>query len=137
MSDNVYDSYVINLERRPDRLQNFCKKNSDKINVMLAKAIDGRLLEFNQQISINGNPIISKKLTERFSGLKIGEIGCFLSHYFLWKKIATSDKPCIIFEDDVVLCDDFNKKLNSIIEKGVPSNCDVLYLGIWLSLIHI
>lgn len=131
MSNNVYDSFVINLERRPDRLKDFCEKNGDKINVMRAKAIDGRLLEFNEQISIDGNPIISKKLTERFVGLKIGEIGCFLSHYFLWKKIADSDKPCIIFEDDVVLCDDFNKKLNSVIEKGLPTNCEVLYLGIW------
>jgi len=131
MSDNVFDSFVINLERRTDRLEKFCEINKDKIHVMRAKAIDGRLLEFKEQISINDTPIISKELTQRFIGLKIGEIGCFLSHYFLWKKIASLEEPCIIFEDDTVLNDDFNQKLKFMIEKGLPSNFELLYLGIW------
>lgn len=129
--DNVFDCFVINLDRRSDRLEKFCKMNGDKINFVRTKAIDGRELEFKQNICINDKPIISEIISDKFSNLKIGEIGCFLSHYFLWKKISQLEKPCIIFEDDVILCNDFNTKLNRMFKEGLPNDFHLLYLGVW------
>jgi glycosyl transferase family 25 len=52
--------------------------------------------------------------------LKKTEVGCFMSHYQLWQRIAQSDGPAVVLEDDVVLggqwLDDIRtlEKLNSI-----------------------
>ena len=88
-------TYVINLKRRPDRLNKFMKRyvaagyNLDELNVF--EAIDGKILStyYKQQ------PLI------HLSGMLEGEKGCWLSHYLLWKKIVDSKMPyMIIYEDD-------------------------------------
>ena len=35
--------------------------------------------------------------------LKKTEVGCFMSHYQLWQRIAQSDGPAVVLEDDVIL----------------------------------
>ncbi len=38
------------------------------------------------------------------NSLTMGELGCFMSHYLLWKKIIDDDLPyMLIFEDDVIV----------------------------------
>lgn len=41
--------------------------------------------------------------------LTTGELGCYASHYLLWEQCVSQDKPLLIFEDDVVLNDNFLK----------------------------
>ena len=36
-------------------------------------------------------------------GLTNGEVGCFLAHRSAWEKVAASDRPCLILEDDARL----------------------------------
>lgn len=81
-------------------------------------------------LSYLGNVILDNNLIKKIKGLKVGEIGCFLSHYFIWKKIIELDKPCLIFEDDALICNEFSDKLNNILQKGVPENFDILWIGI-------
>lgn len=41
--------------------------------------------------------------------LTLGEIGCFLSHFFLWVKCATIEEPIIILEHDAVMVKPYTK----------------------------
>jgi glycosyl transferase family 25 len=36
-------------------------------------------------------------------GLNDGELGCFLSHYLLWKEAAETNEPIVVMEDDIDL----------------------------------
>jgi len=57
-----------------------------------------------------------------------GERGCAASHVRLWKKVAKSDKPAILLEDDAIPVDGFADKLTQGL-KDLPKDADVLYLG--------
>lgn len=35
--------------------------------------------------------------------IKITEVACFMSHHLVWQKIASSDKPALVLEDDAIL----------------------------------
>lgn len=128
-----YKSFVINLERRPDRLKNFISNNSDISNISEFAAIDGRNLKLNtnHDLLYNGNILLSKHIFSNFNNkLKIGEVGCFLSHYFLWKNCIKQNTNFLIFEDDAFVVKDFSKKLNSILTNPLPDDCDFLYIGL-------
>ncbi|WP_406609893.1 glycosyltransferase family 25 protein [Agarivorans sp. JK6] len=41
------------------------------------------------------------------AGLNAGELGCFASHYLMWQKCIELDEPIFVFEDDVLIPDNF------------------------------
>ncbi len=43
--------------------------------------------------------------------MSVGEIGCFASHYLLWRRCLESREPFVILEDDSVLDDSFVRTL--------------------------
>ncbi|WP_104713491.1 glycosyltransferase family 25 protein [Helicobacter cetorum] len=49
-------------------------------------------------------------------GLLPQELGCFLSHYFLWKKCLELNEPIIILEDDVALEPNFIQALKDCLK---------------------
>lgn len=56
-------------------------------------------------------------------------LGCALSHMNIWKKIVDNKmENALIFEDDIMLVDDWDEKLNKSI-KDVPKDWDILTLG--------
>ena len=85
-------------------------------------------------IGINGKIASEEEIESRVSPLysKIapkGAIGCSISHMNVWSKfLETNDDYAIIFEDDIVLEENFNEKLaNALFE--VPRTYDIIYLG--------
>ena len=42
-----------------------------------------------------------KALTRRGIPLSAGELGCFASHYILWQRCVSQDRPILICEDDI------------------------------------
>ena len=49
--------------------------------------------------------------------MTMGEIGCFLSHYFIWKDVVEkSYKDVVVFEDDLRFEPYFRTKLNFIMK---------------------
>ena len=61
--------------------------------------------------------------------IKTGHIGCNLSHYMLWKTLTFLDHDeIIIFEDDVLVYDNFWENLEEV-KEVLPKNWNFVYLG--------
>lgn len=56
-----------------------------------------------------------------------GEIGCFLSHFEAWRRIAAANEPwCVIFEDDLHVSPDLPRLLGSA--AWIPADADIVRL---------
>ncbi|KAK9499358.1 hypothetical protein O3M35_002406 [Rhynocoris fuscipes] len=64
--------------------------------------------------------------------MKVGEIGCFLSHYGIWKEVSEKGyERVMVLEDDVRFEPFFNQKMYSLLEeiKQLKFKWDLIYLG--------
>lgn len=77
----------------------------------------------------------TEKRTSHATRLGKGEMGCFLSHVSVWKKIAsgTVQSPCLILEDDTQFEPWFEESMGALYRSGtwqaVEDSGAVLYLG--------
>ena len=82
--------FLINLDRSPGRLA-----------AMIAQ-FDALGLQAERLPAVEGNSIDLS--SDAFSGLRPGEIGCFLSHREAWRRLAESgEELALVLEDDVRL----------------------------------
>jgi GR25 family glycosyltransferase involved in LPS biosynthesis len=106
--------YLINLDRRPDRLDNF-QKQVEKYNLgeyERISAVDGNKLNLNNYKSI----------------LKPGEIGVILTNFLIIKSAQEKNfKKILIIEDDC----EFTEEINNWEEylNSVPKDWDMIYFG--------
>ncbi|CAJ1969674.1 unnamed protein product [Cylindrotheca closterium] len=120
---------VINLARDTDRWE--------RVKVELMKEFD--LEKIHRMEGVHGKSLTSQERHENASlGARLfcteGTIGCYMSHRKFWEQVVEGDEPYqIVFEDDVVLTDDFQEQVKARIEelKGAvgAENWDVLMLG--------
>lgn len=107
-------TYLINLPHRTDRLR-IAKQQFEKAGVsmpIIFPAIDARKLKL-------------RGTTEENQGL----IGCFMSHYFILQEaLINGYKRITVFEDDILLVNDFKEKLQTGLNQ-VPEKWQLLYLG--------
>ena len=121
-------TFVLNLKRRPDRLEYFNKKN--KIEYERFDAIDGK--NINHTWLKENWFDTNKDWIDPFNKTHLtrGEIGCFLSHYKLWLKCMELQEPIVVLEDDAILTDNFSyQEIDEVFSKGY----NFLYLG-WLEM---
>ena len=121
----IYKTYVINLDRSEDRLE-FVKDNARKANLDITRfrGVEGNKLDL---ADLKRRNIITNEK------LRVGEIGCALSHINLWKKIInddtiSDDKLVLILEDDVIIPKDLNQKLKKLLPHS-PEDWELLFLG--------
>lgn len=102
---------------------------SEKVEYLKSFGIETILVK-----GVNGKTMSDEEISERVSksyqwfGPK-SAIGCGISHMNTWKMfLETDDEYAIIFEDDVVLEDNFNEKFELALQ-DVPESFDILYLG--------
>ncbi|GAA9228117.1 glycosyltransferase family 25 protein [Helicobacter pylori] len=50
------------------------------------------------------------------AGLTLPELGCYLSHYLLWKECVKTNQPVVILEDDVTLESNFMQALEDCLK---------------------
>ncbi|WQV36291.1 glycosyltransferase family 25 protein [Helicobacter pylori] len=62
-------------------------------------------------------------------GLTLPELGCYLSHYFLWKECVKTNQPIVILEDDVTLEPNFMQALEDCLKS--PFDFVRLYGHYW------
>ena len=135
-------SFVINLERRKDRLEYvYANYNSKLFDIEVFKAFDGKQLEHNsheytelQNIFItnnNNNKDNNKNYPYFFiNPFTSGELGCFMSHLLVWKKIINENiDNVIVLEDDCILNKNFDSILENVINNEIPDNFNILFLG--------
>ena len=102
--------FIINLPDRTDRLDLFHKTNPN-INAEPFKYVfDGRQIDHDELIKLGfdtdkswKDPILQTHLTK-------GEVGCFLSHWYVWQYAIESNETVIVFEDDAIIGDRYNEK---------------------------
>jgi glycosyl transferase family 25 len=126
------DSYVINLPRRPDRLENFkinyYKSDISKNNLIVINAIDGK--DFKQIegfVPESTKKIIKSGQRKTHDELTPGMIGCYLSHYKAYEEFLKSGKEmALIFEDDSkIISSPFDSRLNNY-----PKDWDIIMIGV-------
>ena len=101
--------YVINLERRPERLLNFFIKNNQELPPFeVFTGVDGKKLKPSGKI---------QRIFETGDyNFRRGIVGCAYSHLQIWAKFLKSQsKYCIILEDDVSLAPKFNEKVHNLL----------------------
>jgi len=122
-TDGIDEAYVINLERRKDRLDKFKETHKNiKDRVYLWQATDGRTLSLT--------PDLVNCFRNNDFNWKKSVMGCALSHLGLWEKLANDKlaKSYLIMEDDVVLFDRWILRWMTA-AKAIPEDADVIYLG--------
>ena len=109
-NDIISDMYVITLGKK-ERIKNI-KEQEVKINNRITRfnAVNGLKLDINELIK---NDILDKNhILYKIINSAKKEIGCYLSHLNIYKKIAESNKKYgLIFEDDVKIAYDFYKRM--------------------------
>jgi glycosyl transferase family 25 len=95
---NAMKSYVINLDRSPDRLKRMTDRlNSIGLSFERVPAVDGRLLS-HAEISAVNKPVVGA------AAMTPEEVGCFLSHRRCWERIVSGPEAYgCVFEDDMLI----------------------------------
>ena len=129
-SDQIY---VINLDKRPDRLSNMkAIFNALEIQFTRMPAVDGTLHVTPQYLKDQGIRMMEGFSDHVFKNrpLTIGEIGCFMSHYHIWNTVVEQNlKEVIIFEDDIRFEPFFKQRFKLIREQLDHMDWDLVYLG--------
>ena len=137
----VYNTYCINIPKRPDRLKMFEEEAK-------RAGLDDYIMTTDWPNNLNGEDITSFWLRQngyaKFDWqidsdnkwwnrpLTKGELGCMISHTEIWNsRSAILGNNTLILEDDVIFTDDWKVKLHNTIEtlNVINEDWDLLYLG--------
>ncbi|NXV55771.1 GT253 glycosyltransferase, partial [Molothrus ater] len=125
--------FLINLVRRPDRRQRMLASLQElEIIPRVVDAVDGSTLN-SSDIKVLGVDLLPGYY-DPFSGrtLTKGEVGCFLSHYNIWKEIVSRGlERSVVFEDDVRFEAAFPARLQRLMDEleQAQQDWDLIYLG--------
>ena len=81
--------YVVNLERRADRRETIESTLNDLgLSYKMTEAVDGKKIDpkFLKDMGVSVLPDYKDPYSGR--SMTYGEIGCFLSHYNIWKDVS-------------------------------------------------
>lgn len=151
-SQEVLDTVIINLQRRPDRLADCSRRISErcasKLRWKRLAAADGKREVIDANLVSTswhtGRNTEFQKIRARRKGwndedesyvsrtlfMSAGERGCAMSHIRAWRICADrrDDQPLLVLEDDAEPVANFPELLaNSL--ATVPADVDILYLG--------
>ena len=126
VAHGIDDAWIINLDRRADRLELFKKTHPGLANhLMRLAAFDGRGLALTPKIAQLFGPHDFK--------WKKSVMGCALSHLAVWMQLV-NEKPDIntylVLEDDARLSPEWRGAWERAVDNGhLPEGWDLVYLG--------
>ncbi|KAL7646435.1 UNVERIFIED_CONTAM: hypothetical protein RMT77_003348 [Armadillidium vulgare] len=128
--DNIY---LINLQRRPDRKERMLWTLDELgIEVEVLDAVDGKQLNASYLERIGVKQLVNYKDPWSKRDMTYGEIGCFLSHYNIWRDMVEKNyRKVVVFEDDIRFEPFFKDKLSYMMKQMKELNLqwDLVYLG--------
>lgn len=135
-----FQTLMVNLDRRKDRFNKFISCYGDEYpNIIKFSAIDGKTFDFSKYLSMfdisEYNKYNNIKNPYQHHNYLKGVLGCSMSHYTIWNLIRKNnfiknDDYILVLEDDINLSNDFNIKLNKLLDYlHYDNNWDVVFLG--------
>ena len=118
-------TFVVNLERRPDRWKSFDEKASTA----------AEFLKYQKYRAVDGSNLIpTPQLQQIFDGndynMRMGMVGCAMSHIQLYIDLVNSDMDVFcILEDDIEFTPDFRDKFVRMCQQLSNVDWDLAYLG--------
>jgi glycosyl transferase family 25 len=117
-----FDTYVISLERTPQRLEQFLDLNrAAGIDIKTFAAVDGRNIG---PATIDPAVADPRMFTGRFGSV----VAAAMSHRALWQRCAAGSRPFLIFEDDTAIRADIRTALPDLVER-LGDGWDLLCVG--------
>jgi len=120
----IDDCYIVNLDRRKDRLDRFYENHPEMVGrVLRLSAYDGKNLQLT--------PAIARLFRPHDFKWKKPVMGCALSHLSIWYQLANEQDDInsyLILEDDVKFSPDWERRWAEA-SASIPEDWDVLYFG--------
>lgn len=122
---NALQIYCINLKERPDRWARFVgqpgfQRLQSQYPFERFEGINGKLLDIknDDRVSLRTKRNIMYQKRRDHEDLDTpGGVGCYLSHYSVWKKFLEGRaERCLIFEDDAIIPDNFPELLRNALD---------------------
>ena len=126
LATDIDDAYVINLDRRADRMEKFKKTHPDLTDrIHRVSAFEGSKLQLT--------PKIARLFQPHDFNWKKPVMGCALSHLSLWMQLLGEPEDIqtyLIMEDDAKLSPGWKDAWEKIHRRNaLPADWDVVYLG--------
>ncbi len=121
----VIPKFIISLDKDKDRAEYLKNEVFPKIsNYIKCKAFDGELDDPNPVLQEN-DLTVAEHFVEKCNA---GQLGCYLSHFNIWKYIVANNLDlAIVLEDDVKIYKNFNRIINTVYE-NLPVKFDYVHL---------
>ena len=123
-SQGIDDCYVINLDRRTDRMEKLYTNSPElKGRVQRISAFEGKTLTLT--------PAIARLFRPHDFKWKKPVMGCALSHLSLWWQLANEREDVdhyLILEDDAKLAPNWEQRWQEAVPH-IPEDADIVYLG--------
>lgn len=108
----MIDTYVINLDHSPDRLERF-------------RTVNAHIGEFLRFPAVDGSAVARSAVIETGDMLEDcpygpGTLGCALSHVGLWRMAMAQKRTITVMEDDVIVSDAFVERSRALLEAAPP-----------------
>ena len=124
---------VVNLLRRPERRERM-KAALALLNLEyeMLEAVDGRQLNDSYLAELGVKMLPGWRDPWGSRPITNGEIGCFLSHYFIWERVLQENlSSVIVLEDDIRFLPQFRKRFYAVAGevRQLAADWDLVYLG--------
>ncbi|XP_057716901.1 procollagen galactosyltransferase 1 [Corythoichthys intestinalis] len=125
--------FMINLRRRSDRRERMLRAlHEQEIDCKITEAVDGKALNMSDIQAMGIHMLPGYRDPYHGRPLTKGELGCFLSHYNIWKEIVKRGLlTSLVIEDDLRFEVFFKRRLmylmSDIEDEGL--DWDLIYIG--------
>lgn len=125
--DKNKQKYIESQIQKSTLLQNKCQR----YEAVIGNSLDIRLVPDYIVTNQAKEEVITKKQSSYGVSLTYGSLACALSHYLIYKECSTSSKPFLIFEDDIIINNDFDRSISDILTSvnNLDVDYDIIYLG--------
>uniref|UniRef100_A0A9J8A0B4 procollagen galactosyltransferase n=1 Tax=Cyprinus carpio carpio TaxID=630221 RepID=A0A9J8A0B4_CYPCA len=125
--------FMINLKRRVDRRERMLRAlREQEIDCKIIAAVDGKAMNVSEIHAMGIHMLPSYSDPYHGRPLTRGELGCFLSHYNIWKEIVDRGlKTSLVLEDDLRFEIFFKRRLQNLMSEVESEGLDwdLIYIG--------